>query len=260
MNILQIEDLCVSIGDREVLKGIDLFIPRGEVHTLFGPNGSGKTTLLSAIMGFEGYRVTRGKIIFNGVDITELPTYERARLGLGISFQKPPAINGVKLKQLAQICAKEDGKRLEEFAEMLNLKEHLEREVNVGFSGGEVKRSELLQLLLQRPELVLLDEPESGVDLENIAIIGEAINILLGKKVASTEEKSIKRIKEERKKAALLITHTGHILDYVDADRGHVLLNGKIVCSGNPREILSTIKDHGYEECYRCFKDEFKGG
>ena len=256
--LLQIHDLHVKVGEKEILKGINLRISMGEVHTLFGPNGSGKTTLLFALMGFEGYKITKGKIIFSGKEITDLPPYEKAKLGIGMSFQKPPAVKGVKLRQLAELCAKEDGKIIEEYAQTLNLLEHLDREVNAGFSGGEVKRSELFQLLLQSPTLVLLDEPESGVDLENIALIGKAINLLLGRKVEPLEEKSIKEVLKQRRKSALIITHTGHILDYVESDYGHVLLDGRIICSANPREILHTIKEYGYNECYRCFSKEEK--
>jgi Fe-S cluster assembly ATP-binding protein len=254
--LLEIIDLHVVVGDKEILKGIDLEVNTGEVHALFGPNGSGKTTLISAIMGFGGYEITKGKIIFSGRNITDLPPYERARLGIGISFQKPPPVSGVKLKQLVELCAKENRSLIEEYANELNLKEHLDREVNVGFSGGEVKRSELLQLLVQSPQMVLLDEPESGVDLENIALIGKAINLLLGRKVEPKNGKPIKEVLKEKRKSAIVITHTGHILDYVEPDYGHVLLDGKIVCSGNPREILHTIKEHGYNECYRCFTKE----
>jgi len=254
MNLLEIKDLYVSIGKKEILKGINITVPFGEVHVLFGPNGSGKTTLLSAIMGFEEYRIEKGRIIFDGKDITGLPPYERAKIGIGMSFQKPPAISGVKLRRLVEICTK-DKKKIEEYAKILNLSEHLEREVNVGFSGGEVKRSELLQLLVQEPRLVLLDEPESGVDLENVALIGDAINLLLGRKIKPEQEKSLKEIRKERKKSALIITHTGYILDYVEADIGHVLLDGRIICSGNPREILHTIKRHGYSECYKCLEE-----
>ncbi len=255
-NLLEIIDLHVKVNERKILKGINLVISTGEVHALFGPNGSGKTTLLSALMGFEGYQITKGKILFSGKDITELPPYERARLGIGISFQKPPPVSGVKLRQLVQLCAKENGKNIEQYAKELNLMDHLDREVNVGFSGGEVKRSELLQLIVQSPNMVLLDEPESGVDLENIALIGKAINLLLGRKVEPKNEKPIKEVIKQRRKSALVITHTGHILDYVEPDYGHVLLDGKIICAGNPREILHTIKEHGYNECYRCFSKE----
>lgn len=251
--MLKVEDLHVEVGGKEVLSGVSLEIASGEVHALFGPNGSGKTTLISAILGFEEYKVTKGRVLFRGEEITDLPPYERARRGIGISFQRPPTVRGVKLRQLVELCAKGDGRLLEEYARKLNLLEHLDREVNVGFSGGEVKRVELLQLLLQDPVMVLLDEPESGVDLENIALIGRAINHLLGRKVEPEADKPIKAVLREKRKAALIITHTGHILDYVEADRGHVILEGRIACRGNPREILYTIKEHGYDECFRCF-------
>ncbi|RLA78384.1 MAG: ABC transporter ATP-binding protein [Deltaproteobacteria bacterium] len=252
--LLSVEDLHVEVGGKEVLAGVDLRIGSGEVHALFGPNGSGKTTLISAILGFEGYRITRGRILFRGEEITSLPTHERAKLGLGISFQRPPAVRGVRLRQLVELCARKDGKLLEEYARKLNLLEHLDREVNVGFSGGEMKRAELLQLLLQDPVMVFLDEPESGVDLENIALIGRAINHLLGRRVEPEADKPIKEVLRQRRKSALIITHTGHILDYVEADQGHVILDGRLICRGNPREILHTIKEHGYEECFRCFR------
>ena len=252
--LLSVEDLHVEVGGKEVLAGVDLRIGSGEVHALFGPNGSGKTTLISAILGFEGYRITRGRILFRGEEITSLPTHERAKLGLGISFQRPPAVRGVRLRQLVELCARKDGKLLEEYARKLNLLEHLDREVNVGFSGGEMKRAELLQLLLQDPVMVFLDEPESGVDLENIALIGRAINHLLGRRVEPEADKPIKEVLRQKRKSALIITHTGHILDYVEADQGHVILDGRLICRGNPREILHTIKEHGYEECFRCFR------
>ena len=251
--LLLVEGLHVEVGGKEVLSGVNLRIGSGEVHTLFGPNGSGKTTLIFAIFGFEGYRITRGRVLFRGRDITGLPPHEKAKLGLGLSFQRPPAIRGVKLGQLCELCARRDGEMLEEYARRLNLREHLDRELNVGFSGGEMKRAELLLLLLQDPVMVFLDEPESGVDLENIALVGGAINQLLGRRVEPEAERPIKEVLKERRKSALIITHTGHILEYVEADLGHVLLGGRIVCRGNPREILHTIKEHGYEECYRCF-------
>ena len=126
--------------------------------------------------------------------------------------------------------------------ERLHLTEHLDRNLNEGFSGGEMKRSELLQLMVQRPGLVLIDEPESGVDLENIALVGEAINALLGK------EDKVK----DPKRGAIIITHTGYILDYVNADEGYIVYEGVLVCGGNPRDILSEIKKHGYRRCAAC--------
>lgn len=134
----------------------------------------------------------------------------------------------------------------------LIFKEFLDRDVNHNFSGGEIKRSELLQLMAQQPDLILLDEPESGVDLENIAIIGHAINSLLHRSVKCPQDKPHKEIFASRKKSALIITHTGHILDYISADRGQVLYDGVLCCSRNAREILKWIREYGYEECVRC--------
>jgi Fe-S cluster assembly ATP-binding protein len=253
--LLEIKDLHVKVGSREVLKGVALSIREGEVHAIFGPNGSGKTTLLNAIMGFAGYDVS-GQILFRGEDITHVSVDERARLGIGMSFQRPPAIRGVKLRQLIASSAKKNGPLLEEYAQRLNLLDFLDREVNVGFSGGEIKRAELLQLILQDPDMVFLDEPESGVDLENIALIGEYTNHVLGLHADRGAEKTIKEQHREFRKSGLLITHTGHILEYVNVDVGHVLMEGQIACRANPREMLRTIRDCGFQECYRCFREE----
>ena len=169
--------------------------------------------------------------------------YERARLGLGVSFQRPPTVKGVTLRRIIDIIA--DGgaarEKIDEQVERLVLSEHLDRGLNDGFSGGEMKRSELLQLMMQRPDLVLIDEPESGVDIENIALVGEAINSLLGKD----------KVKDP-KRGAIIITHTGYILDFVNADRGYIVFDGNLVCGGNPRDILSEIKRHGYRRCAEC--------
>jgi Fe-S cluster assembly ATP-binding protein len=253
--LLEVKDLHVSVGKKEILKGVDLQLKKGEVHAIFGPNGSGKTTLLNAIMGFAGYTV-KGEILFGGKDITHLPVDERARMGIGISFQRPPAIRGVKLRKLIETSAKRNGKFLEEYAKHLNLADFLDREVNVGFSGGEIKRAELLQLILQDPDLVFLDEPESGVDLENIVLIGEYTNHLLGRKREPNREKTMKELYRERKKSGLIITHTGHILDYVNVDVGHILMQGRITCQANPRDMLHTIRECGFEECNRCCRKE----
>ncbi len=255
--LLEVQDLHVSVGEKEILKGVNLQIKKGEVHAIFGPNGSGKTTLLNAMMGFAGYTVT-GNIIFGGRDISRLPINERAKMGIGISFQRPPVIRGVKLRRLIETSAKRNGKFLEAYAKNLNLVDFLEREVNVGFSGGEIKRAELLQLILQDPDLVLLDEPESGVDLENIALIGEYTNHLLGRKREPNKKKTMKELYRERKKSGLIITHTGHILDYVNVDVGYILMQGRIACQANPRDILHTIRECGFEECFRCFRGEGK--
>ncbi|MBE9501022.1 MAG: ABC transporter ATP-binding protein [Dehalococcoidia bacterium] len=243
--MLEIEGLSVEVEGKGIVHDISVNVDIGETLVLFGPNGSGKTTLLMAIMGFPRYRVTKGRIVFKGQDITHLPVDERARMGIGILFQRPPVVRGVKMREMVRACLgeREDGYVIDEMAQRLNLVDLLDREVNYGFSGGEVKRSELLQLMAQSPEFILLDEPDSGVDLVNISLVGEMINELL-------QEDRMR----SRTKSGLIITHTGHILDYVNADRACVLLYGGIWCRGNPRQILSSIKTHGYEGCAVCQK------
>jgi len=244
--VLSIKQLAVGVENKQILHDIDLEIRSGETHVLFGPNGSGKSTLLMAIMGFPRYQISKGNIFFKGRDITMLPLDERARLGIGMSFQRPPVVRGVKTRDMVAACLKGQGneKSIGRLAEKADLIDFLDRETNYGFSGGEIKRSEMMQLLAQKPELSLLDEPESGVDLVNIALIGELINELLQKN---------RRIRD-RKHAGLIITHTGHILDYVNASTGYVMLDGRIICQGDPHEILATIKEKGYEECAKCVK------
>ncbi|MEE9403107.1 MAG: ABC transporter ATP-binding protein [Desulfobacteria bacterium] len=249
--MLQIEDLQVKVGDKEILKHIDLEIHQGETHILFGPNGSGKTSLLMTIMGYPQYTVTGGKILFKGEDITHMPIDERAQLGIGVSYQRPPTIHGVKTKQMVQICAKEEVDA-EALAAKVNFSEFLERDINAGFSGGEIKRSELLQLMAQDADILLFDEPESGVDLENISLIGNTISELLQRDFKLNTEKSRKKLHEERTKMGLIITHTGFILDYVTADKGQLLYNGELTCASNPGEIFTCISEVGYEECVRC--------
>ncbi len=255
--MLVIEDLQVELAGKIILNHIDLEIKPGETHVLFGPNGSGKTSLLMTIMGYPQYHIKRGKIYFKGEDITHMPINERAQLGIGISYQRPPTINGLKTRQMVEICAKK-GVDVVELARKVNFEDFLERDVNDGFSGGEIKRSELLQLLAQDPDLMLFDEPESGVDMENIALVGKTIAKLLQKDSEELEgnNKSKMQKKRERTKMGLIITHTGYILDYVAADKGQVLYNGYLSCVSNPREILSCISKSGYEECVRCIIGE----
>ncbi|MBX6422959.1 ABC transporter ATP-binding protein [Thermosulfurimonas sp. F29] len=241
--LLEVRDLWVEVEGKEVLKGVSLTIPKGETHALFGRNGSGKTTLLMTIMGFPAYRVKHGKIIFKGEDITHLPPYERAKRGIGIMFQRPPTIRGVKLREMLKLCARDNGIRIEELAREFGFESFLDRDVNRGFSGGELKKSELLQLLIQSPDLSLIDEPESGVDVENLQVIGRMIRKLL--------QKDSHR---PRTRSGLVITHTGFILQYVPADLGYVMMDGRIYCRGNPQEIFEGIQKHGYEECVSCLR------
>ncbi|MBW1920534.1 MAG: ATP-binding cassette domain-containing protein, partial [Deltaproteobacteria bacterium] len=214
--MLLIEDLKVEVGGKTILQHIDLEIHPGETHVLFGPNGSGKTSLLMTIMGYPQYRVVAGKISFKGQDITHMPIYERAKLGIGISYQRPPTIHGLKTRQMVSICARGEIDVVE-LARKVNFEDFLDRDLNAGFSGGEIKRSELLQLMAQNPDLMLFDEPESGVDIENLQVVGKTIALLLQKNSFPDQDKPKMQLKLERRKMGLIITHTGFILDYVAA-------------------------------------------
>lgn len=277
--MLLIEDLQVKLGNKKILRNVDLEILPGETHILFGPNGSGKTSLLMTIMGYPQYRVTGGKIMFKGEDITHMTIDERARLGIGMSYQRPPSIQGLKTRRMIEACS-HDHIDVDALAGKVNFTDFLDRDINVGFSGGEIKRSELLQLMAQDADLVLFDEPESGVDLENISLIGNTINALLQRKAddepckasktceaagsscktaksceaanSPTPFQTMKQSIESRTKMGLIITHTGFILDYVTADKGLVLYNGVVAGKGHPLEIFKQIRKVGYRECARC--------
>ncbi|MEA4857073.1 ABC transporter ATP-binding protein [Solidesulfovibrio sp.] len=249
----RIEDRHVKIGDREVLRGINLHIAENETFILFGPNGSGKTTLLMTLMGFGNYEIIGGRILFRGQDITHASIYERARLGIGMSFQRPPTIHGLKTRHLVTMCARGRGIDVEAMARKVNMDAFLDRDINAGFSGGEIKRSELLQLMAQNPYLLLFDEPESGVDLENMKLIGSTVREVLSGGIEPRPETSMKQQRvRKRPVSGLIITHTGYILEYVNADRGQVLYNGHLCCEANPRDILDHISQYGYQECVRC--------
>ncbi len=243
--MLKIKDLSVTVEDKEIIHDVSLTIKNGETHVLFGPNGAGKSTLLMAIMGFPKYKITRGSIHFKGKDITNMSVDERARMGIGMSFQRPPVVRGVKTRDMVEACLKGRGDEedIEKLAEKTDLRDFLERDINYGFSGGEIKRSELMQLMAQKPDLTLLDEPESGVDLVNIVLIGELMNDLLEKNCPIPERHCM----------GLIITHTGHILDYVNARTGYVMCDGTLGCVGDPHEMLATIREKGYNECIKCY-------
>jgi len=246
--VLEIEDLTVEVEGNIIIENLNLSIERGEVHVLFGPNGCGKTTLMLAILGIPIYMVKKGRIVFNGVDITDLPTNERVKLGMGMSFQHPPEIRGVKLGDMVNIALGRKEAKIDEsvieLGKRLNISEDfLNRDVNLGFSGGEVKRSEILQLLAQAPKFFMFDEPDSGVDVGNIALIGDLLSKLLDR-----DERPSKR-----ERAGIIITHSGFILDHIKPDRAHVMLNREIACSGRPEEVVRHIMEGGFERCVeRC--------
>lgn len=245
MNVLEIKDLCVQVAGKVLLRDLNLTVPAGEVHALFGLNGSGKTSLMMTIMGFAGYEVTGGQILFEGQDITHLDITERAKLGIGIAAQRPPTIHGVKLRHILDYMTVDRPQQAHQVTELVRearMEAFLDRDINGGLSGGEIRRSELLQLLAIQPVFSMMDEPDSGVDLESLKLMGNLINMLFSRD----------RLHPVKRKAGLVITHNGNILDYVHVDKAHVMLNGQIGCSGNPCMILDTIRNCGYEECTRC--------
>jgi Fe-S cluster assembly ATP-binding protein len=237
--MLKIEDLSAEIAGKRILCNVDLTVPKGEVHALLGPNGSGKTSLIQTILGFSSCKVVSGKIWFDGVDITHMPINERVKLGVGIAFQHPPAIRGVKLGDVVRTFVEGKGgaaKRLK-LAHAVNFPiEFLNKDLNLGFSGGEIKRSEILQVLAQKPKFVILDEPDSGVDVENLGLIGKTINNFL------------------EKRSGLIVTHFGHIFHHVKADLAHVIIDGRVACSGKVDKILEQILNEGYKWCEKCMR------
>ncbi|MBE6497869.1 MAG: ABC transporter ATP-binding protein [Methanobrevibacter sp.] len=246
--LLEIENLGVEVAGKRVLKDINLSIAEGETHVLLGPNGAGKSTLFLTILGFPQYKVVQGSIKFKGQEITGLTTAERVKLGIGVSFQTPPSIRGVSVRDLLKIISHQDmdedlNPRMQELSKQLKFSdEFLDRDVNLGFSGGEVKRSEILQLLAQMPDFTMFDEPDSGVDIENVELLASEIGTLLDKD----------KPQRSRKRSGLLITHLGYILNFVSADKAHVLIDGVISCSGNPSEILEDVRKNGFNGCVEC--------
>lgn len=241
MNILETENLSVKVENKIILKNVTFSLKAGVSHILFGPNGSGKTTLISTLMGLPGYDVVSGKILFNGTDITNKSVEERAKLGMVTSFQNPPEITGIKLGDLLKLCLgksstdefNDEEKRM---IDIFRLDNFLNRDLNVGFSGGERKRSEILQLIFLKPKLMLLDEPDSGVDVESLKLIAS----------------EIQRYVANSKSSALIITHKGDILEYVKAEYGCILLEGQFYCYKDPMGIYEDIKKQGYEGCVAC--------
>ncbi len=241
---LETIELVAGPEDKIVLRGVTLKVPRGSVVALMGPNGSGKTTLAYTIAGHPAYRVAKGRIILEGEEITSLPPHERARKGLMLGFQNPPEIPGVRLlnflaaaynrrfniqEKLIGSPRPELVKQAREYAIKLGLSEDfLQREVNVGFSGGERKRAEMLQVLLLKPKYVILDEPDSGLDVDGVRMVADAIRRLVDDGVG-----------------VLIITHYARILQFVEPDHVAVLVNGVIVDEGGP-ELARRIEQEGY--------------
>lgn len=238
--ILQIKDLCVKVEDKEILKGVNLTINKGEVHALMGRNGSGKSTLSYTLMGHPRYTVTNGSILFEGKDLLTMAADERSRAGMYLAFQYPVAIPGVsvsnflrasvKARRGQDVPVKEFRKELKEQLKALGVNESfLSRYVNDGFSGGEKKRLEILQMALLKPSMALLDETDSGLDIDALKTVAQGINAMQNTNVS-----------------ILLITHYQRILDYVTPQFVHVMQDGQIVMSGDS-ELAKKLEAEGYD-------------
>ena len=238
--VFAIEGLYVSVDGKEILRGVDLVVNQGEVHALMGPNGSGKSTLANAIMGHPRYQVTAGKVLFKGEDMVGLTPDKRARAGLFLAFQYPIGIPGVvmgnflraslKARRGEDVPVREFRKLLDETLDLLKVDQSfVRRYVNEGFSGGEKKRAEVLQMALLRPEMAILDETDSGLDIDALKTVADGINALRGPDLG-----------------VLLITHYQRILDYIKPDVVHVFYAGQVVKTGGP-ELAKELEKQGYD-------------
>ena len=239
--LLEIKDLNVNADEKQILKGINLTIKKGEIHVIMGPNGSGKSTTANAILNNPVYTKTQGSIVFDGQDITNLKTDEIARKGVFMSFQLPEEIPGVSVTNFLKYAKnKVTGKpvkifqfkdELKQYMESLNMKpENMERSLNVGFSGGEKKKNEILQMLVLNPKLAILDETDSGLDVDAIKTVSKGIEMF-----------------KNNENAVLIITHNTKILHSLKVDYVHVLVDGKIVKTGT-QELAKEIEDNGYSQ------------
>lgn len=243
--MIKIENLHASIDDKEILKGIDLAVGSGEVHAIMGPNGSGKSTLSYVLAGRDGYEVTEGDIVLDGESILEMEPEERAAAGLFLAFQYPVEIPGVQttnfLRTALNSIRKQRGEEeldALEFLKLLKTKtaelgisdEMIKRAVNVGFSGGEKKRNEVLQMAMLAPKLAVLDETDSGLDIDALKIVADGVNKM-----------------RDKDRSFIVITHYQRLLDYIKPDYVHVLAHGKIVKSGGP-ELAQELEAKGYAE------------
>ena len=242
--MLSIKNLHASIGDKEILKGINIEVKAGEVHAIMGPNGSGKSTLSAVIAGNENYEVTDGEVFLDGEDLADLAPEERAHKGVFLSFQYPVEIPGVSVTNFmktainetrkangqAEMPANEMLKVIREKSELLEIdRKFLSRSLNEGFSGGEKKRNEIFQMAMLEPKLAILDETDSGLDIDALRIVANGVN----------------KLKSE-KNAIIVITHYQRLLDYIVPDFVHVLYNGKIVKSGG-KELAHELEEKGYD-------------
>lgn len=245
MDQLEIRNLHVSVDDREILKGVNLTIRKGEIHAIMGPNGTGKSTLAYTLMGHPGYTVTEGEVLFKGQNILELEPDERSRLGIFLAFQYPVAIPGVTVANFLRtalnarrraVNPEDKGIPIPEFRKLLREKMELlkmdpsfaGRYLNDGFSGGEKKRAEILQMAVLQPEIAILDETDSGLDIDALRIVANGVNALMGPNLG-----------------VLVITHYQRLLNYIKPHFVHVMMDGRIVESGGP-ELALQLEEHGY--------------
>ncbi len=243
--MLEIENLSLVVEGNTVLKNVCLNIPEGEVHILLGPNGSGKSSLLAAVAGYPQYSVLKGRITLMGKELSALGMTERARLGIGTAEQHPPVINGVRFRSLLDYILSQNPDRIPEVAELIKtagMESFLDRNIHDGLSGGEIKKSELLLLMARQPVFSMLDEPDSGVDMDSLELIASMVNALLSPRTGYPA----------RRRTGLIVTHSKIFAESVHADKAHVVLNGEIVCSGNPGIIMKKITEEGFDSCAAC--------
>ena len=253
MSTLEIKDLHVSIEDKEILKGVNLTLKTGEIHAIMGPNGTGKSTLSAAIMGNPNYEVTQGEILLDGQNILELEVDERARLGLFLAMQYPSEIPGItnaefmraainaRREEDDKISVREFLKKLDEKMDLLNMPEEMaERYLNEGFSGGEKKRNEILQLLMLEPSFAILDEIDSGLDIDALKVVAKGVNAMRGDDFG-----------------ALIITHYQRLLNYITPDVVHIMMDGRVVLTGDA-DLAKRLEAEGYAGISKELGTEYK--
>ena len=253
MSTLEIKDLHVSIEDKEILKGVNLTLKTGEIHAIMGPNGTGKSTLSAAIMGNPNYEVTQGEILLDGQNILELEVDERARLGLFLAMQYPSEIPGItnaefmraainaRREEDDKISVREFLKKLDEQMDLLNMPEEMaERYLNEGFSGGEKKRNEILQLLMLEPSFAILDEIDSGLDIDALKVVAKGVNAMRGDDFG-----------------ALIITHYQRLLNYITPDVVHIMMDGRVVLTGDA-DLAKRLEAEGYAGISKELGIEYK--